>query len=84
MLDICQVVSYYNYVNRLADGLGVELEDFWTDEDLTLAREEYEAIGGYTQSVVKLEEAFQDRAVRSDVWRGNNPWPLDPSRNIEI
>ena len=26
ILDICQVVSYYAYVNRLADGLGVELE----------------------------------------------------------
>ena len=26
ILDICQVTAYYNYVNRLADGLGVELE----------------------------------------------------------
>ena len=26
ILDMCQVVSYYNYVNRLADGLGVDLE----------------------------------------------------------
>ena len=26
ILDVCQVVSYYNYVNRLADGLGVPLE----------------------------------------------------------
>ncbi len=25
ILDVCQVTSYYNYVNRLADGLGVEL-----------------------------------------------------------
>ena len=24
--DACQVVSYFNYVNRVADGLGVELE----------------------------------------------------------
>ena len=24
ILDICQVVSYYNYVNRLADGVGVD------------------------------------------------------------
>ena len=24
--DIVQVVSYFNYVNRLADGLGIELE----------------------------------------------------------
>ena len=26
VLDINQVASYYAYVNRLADGLGVELE----------------------------------------------------------
>ncbi len=25
---VCQVTAYYNYVNRLADGLGVELEDW--------------------------------------------------------
>ncbi|MCH7884709.1 MAG: peroxidase [Planctomycetes bacterium] len=25
-LDICQVAAYYAFVNRLADGLGVELE----------------------------------------------------------
>tara|TARA_B110000263_G_C15118408_1_gene423158 strand:+ start:499 stop:639 length:141 start_codon:yes stop_codon:yes gene_type:complete len=27
ILDINQVVSYYAYVNRIADGLGVELEE---------------------------------------------------------
>jgi uncharacterized peroxidase-related enzyme len=42
ILDICQVVSYYNYVNRMAEGLGVELEDGWRPEDLTLTREEFE------------------------------------------
>jgi uncharacterized peroxidase-related enzyme len=26
--DAAQVVAYFNYVNRLADGLGVDLEDF--------------------------------------------------------
>ncbi len=31
ILDINQVTSYYAYVNRLADGLGVELEDYWED-----------------------------------------------------
>lgn len=41
--DICHVASYYNYVNRMADGLGVELEERWTDEELTLTREEFEA-----------------------------------------
>ena len=29
ILDINQIVAYYAYVNRIADGLGVELEDFW-------------------------------------------------------
>ena len=43
ILDICQVVSYYNYVNRLADGLGVELEEWWTNEDMVMTREEFEA-----------------------------------------
>ena len=43
ILDICQVVSYYNYVNRLADGLGVELEDFWSPEDMVISRDEFEA-----------------------------------------
>jgi len=30
ILDICQIAGYYNFVNRLADGLGVELEPYWT------------------------------------------------------
>lgn len=29
ILDINQVTAYYAYVNRIADGLGVELEAFW-------------------------------------------------------
>ncbi len=33
ILDINQVTSYYAYVNRLADGLGVELEGFWGQEE---------------------------------------------------
>lgn len=43
ILDICQVASYYNYVNRLADGLGVELEGHWKPEDLTLTPDEFAA-----------------------------------------
>ncbi len=31
ILDINQVTGYYAFVNRLADGLGVELEDFWDE-----------------------------------------------------
>ena len=32
ILDINQVTGYYAFVNRLADGLGVELEDFWQEQ----------------------------------------------------
>ena len=31
ILDINQVTGYYAYVNRLADGLGVDLEPFWNE-----------------------------------------------------
>ena len=31
ILDICQVAAYYAFVNRLADGLGVELEAIHTE-----------------------------------------------------
>ncbi len=34
ILDICLVVSYYNFANRVADGLGIELEAYWTPEDM--------------------------------------------------
>ena len=30
ILDINQITGYFAFVNRLADGLGVELESFWT------------------------------------------------------
>lgn len=33
ILDIVEVVSYYAYVNRIADGLGVPLETWIDDED---------------------------------------------------
>ncbi len=31
ILDINQITAYYAYVNRIADGLGVPLEDFWAE-----------------------------------------------------
>ena len=31
-----QVISYFNYINRIADGLGVDLEDW-----MTLSNEEW-------------------------------------------
>jgi len=33
ILDINQITGYFAYVNRLADGLGVELESFWEDSE---------------------------------------------------
>lgn len=32
VVDANQVVAYFNYVNRIVDGLGVELEDRWPPE----------------------------------------------------
>ena len=32
IVDANQIVSYFNYVNRVADGLGVELEETWPAE----------------------------------------------------
>ena len=34
--DAVQIIGYFNYINRVADGLGVEPEDFvkaWEEED---------------------------------------------------
>ena len=42
--DIAHVTSYYNYVNRMADGLGVELEDSWEESKLLLTREEFDRL----------------------------------------
>lgn len=47
ILDICQVTCYYNYVNRLADGLGVELEPSWRPEELTITPREFEIRTGH-------------------------------------
>jgi|TARA_Y100000310_G_scaffold319350_1_gene374524 uncharacterized peroxidase-related enzyme len=33
ILNINQVAGYFAFVNRLAQGLGVELEDFWSEEE---------------------------------------------------
>lgn len=32
ILDIVQVCAYYSFVNRIACGLGVELEPYWENE----------------------------------------------------
>ena len=32
ILDMVQVAAYFAFVNRIADGLGVELESFWPEE----------------------------------------------------
>ena len=31
ILDLCEVTAYYAYVNRIAHGLGVEVEDWLVD-----------------------------------------------------
>ena len=32
ILDMTQVAAYYAFVNRIADGLGVELEEHWPED----------------------------------------------------
>ena len=32
ILDLNMVASYFAFVNRVADGLGVPLEDYWANE----------------------------------------------------
>jgi alkylhydroperoxidase family enzyme len=32
ILDANMICGYFAFVNRLADGLGVPLEDYWQDE----------------------------------------------------
>ncbi|MFZ3579552.1 hypothetical protein [Virgibacillus sp. DJP39] len=28
ILDVCQITSYFNFVNRMAEGLGVKVEEY--------------------------------------------------------
>ncbi|MCL7454689.1 MAG: peroxidase-related enzyme [Anaerolineae bacterium] len=33
ILDVAQVTAYFNFVNRLAQGLGVSLEGYWAQDE---------------------------------------------------
>lgn len=33
ILDVAQVTAYFNFVNHLAQGLGVSLEGYWTQDE---------------------------------------------------
>ena len=33
VLDICEVIAYYAYANRIADGLGIDIEDWYPEDD---------------------------------------------------
>ena len=35
ILEINQIAGFFAWCNRTVDGLGVELEDFWDDENAT-------------------------------------------------
>jgi alkylhydroperoxidase family enzyme len=37
ILEMNQIAGYFAYVNRLASGLGVDLEDFWQREPSSTA-----------------------------------------------
>jgi uncharacterized peroxidase-related enzyme len=46
ILDICQVTAYYNYVNRLAEGLNVALEPHWSADEMVVSEGEFRARPG--------------------------------------
>ncbi len=81
ILDLCQVTSYYNYVNRLADGLGVELEDHWEGMDHTLTREEFVALrrAGGSAPAHGEPPAHGHRASRPPAAQGNPATPTRPA-----
>lgn len=35
ILDVAQVTAYYSFVNRIAQGLGVEVEGYWGESEKT-------------------------------------------------
>ncbi len=39
ILHVCEVASYFNFVNRMADGLGVTLESEWSEPILPMGAE---------------------------------------------
>lgn len=39
VLHACEVIAYFNYVNRMADGLSVQLEDDWDQPILRMPAE---------------------------------------------
>ena len=73
ILDICQVTAYYNYVNRLADGLGVEMEASWKAEELTMTAAEFEARAGHRPSAPPAGGAPEEEPSRGE----HAPPPLE-------
>jgi NAD(P)H-hydrate epimerase len=61
IVDANQVVAYYNYVNRVADGLGVELEGGWP--------EELRADAGYSETVPSGELPWLETAQMRELDR---------------
>jgi uncharacterized peroxidase-related enzyme len=59
IVDANQVVSYFNYVNRVADGLGVELEDRWPDP--VQKRRRYRLRERWTAGALQDPESHEDR-----------------------
>ena len=51
VLDVNQVVAYFAYVNRVADGLGVAIDDYALTEHATITRHEAPATSATTMSV---------------------------------
>jgi hypothetical protein len=64
--DICHVASYYNYVNRMAEGLGVELEEWWSEEELTLTRREMDELRSSRSTTATRSTAGRESGRAAD------------------
>lgn len=44
--------------------------------EFTMSREDYAALGGHMDYVVKLDEVLQGGRLSRQAWRSDNPWPI--------
>ncbi|MBM3600210.1 MAG: 6-hydroxynicotinate reductase [Alphaproteobacteria bacterium] len=49
--------------------------------EFTMTVDSYRALGGHVDSIVPLDRVLEQTRARTDRWRDDNPWPLDPRGN---
>jgi len=73
IVDANQVVAYFNYVNRIADGLGIELEDSWpadqrAERHYALGRREFPVVPAGDLTWISVEQMREvDRLMIEEI-----------------